>query len=215
MGTKTKRTKDDLMQQLHDQLELLRMGCEHFDAGKEVAGKHIALNLRVLLHQTKTSHSLLQQLGLRDGYFIDTAYPLNPKNVLTECGLTAIRLTGGEGARYLPHVLNGGGTVSSRKIQFADWWNNPVIKDNRGRKFSRRELVLNVSNTDGGAHVDPELDEAYMELSRKNSLAWLFNLGDGVQRDMTGPELACIRQIAHEVLSTLATKAPGPNVTSA
>jgi hypothetical protein len=206
VATKTKRTKDDLMQQLREQRDLLQMGCDHFDAGKEVAGKHLALNLRVLLHQTKNSHSLLQQLGLRDGYFIDTAHPLIPRNGLTECGLTTIQYISDQGATYIPNVLMPGGGASNRKIPFPDWWNNPVIKDNRGRKFSRRELVLNVSNTDGGAHVDPELDEAYMELSRKNSLAWQFSLGDGVQRDMAGPVLACMRQIAHEVLSTLAPK---------
>lgn len=209
MATRTKRAKDDLMQQLRDQLELLKMGCDHFDEGKQVAAKHIALNLRVLLHQTPKSHSLLQQLGLRDGHFIDTAHPLNSRNMLTECGLVAIQYVSGQGAMYIPLVLMPGGGEGNRKTPFPDWWNNPVIKDNRGRKFCRRELVLNVSNTDGGAHVDPELDEAYMELSRKNSLAWQFSLGDGVQRDMAGPVLACMRQIAHEVLSTLAQKPGG------
>ena len=37
-------------------------------------------------------------------------------------------------------------------------------------KFSRKNLILNVADTDGGTHVDPELDEKYMAFSRKNSL---------------------------------------------
>jgi len=70
--------------------------------------------------------------------------------------------------------------------------------------------VLNVANTDGGGHVDPALDEAYLDLSRNNSLGWVINKGD-VQRPFPPPVMACVRQIAHEVLETLKKKG-GPNV---
>ncbi|MEM5428250.1 hypothetical protein [Cupriavidus oxalaticus] len=207
MKSRTARTREDLKQQLRDQLELLVMGCEHYDAGREVAGKHIALNLRVLLHQTPKSHALLQQLGLRGGNYLDTAGVLNPNNLLTECKLTGMQITTGHGARHVPLVLIGGGAFGAKKVPFAEWWNNAVVKDKAGRNFNRRDLILNVSNTDGGAHVDPELDDAYLQLSRQNSLGWEFNAGNGILQQMSGPELACTRQIAHEVLSTLAITA--------
>jgi hypothetical protein len=73
--------------------------------------------------------------------------------------------------------------------------------------MSRRELILHVAETDGGAHVDPALDEAYMDLSRNNSLGWMLREGD-VVRPFPPPVLPCIRQIAHEVLITLRVKAP-------
>jgi hypothetical protein len=83
-----------------------------------------------------------------------------------------------------------------------------VLKDNQGRLFNRRELILNVANTDGGAHVDPELEEAYMDLSRNNSLAWVF-ADRNVEKAFEGrPELACMRQIAHELLITLRESYP-------
>jgi len=75
-------------------------------------------------------------------------------------------------------------------IPFVQWWNDPVLKDQQGRTFNRRELILNVADTDGGAHVDPELDEKYMELSRKNSLGWIFTRAN-IQKAFRGPELAC------------------------
>jgi hypothetical protein len=81
-----------------------------------------------------------------------------------------------------------------------------VVKDNKGRFFNRRELVLNIADTDGGAHVDPGLDAAYADLSRNNSLGWNIVEGD-VQRPFPPPTMACIRQIAHEVLKTLQRKA--------
>ena len=74
--------------------------------------------------------------------------------------------------------------------------------------FNRRELIQNVANTDGGAHVDPELDEGYMRFSRENSLGWVVG-EDNIEEALKGrPELACMRQIAHEVLISLKEKAP-------
>jgi len=69
--------------------------------------------------------------------------------------------------------------------------------------FCRRDLILNVADTDGGAHVDPDLDEAYTDLSRKNSLGWMFFVGNIEETFIGRPELACMRQIAEEVLITL------------
>jgi hypothetical protein len=63
--------------------------------------------------------------------------------------------------------------------------------------------VLNVADTDGGAHVDPELEEAYMAISRENSLGWFFSNGTVTAPAGGRPELACMRQIAHELLSTI------------
>jgi hypothetical protein len=72
--------------------------------------------------------------------------------------------------------------------------------------FSRQELINNIANTDGGAHVDPKLDEAYMELSRANSLGWVFGNGNLEEAFKGRPELACMRQITYEVLITLKEK---------
>ena len=69
----------------------------------------------------------------------------------------------------------------------------------------RRDLIMNVVNTDGGGHVDPTLDEAYLDLSRNNSLGWILEKGD-VQEPFPPPVMACIRQVAHEVLETLKKK---------
>ena len=115
---------------------------------------------------------------------------------------------GPAGAEYLPLVAAGELPFPPKLVPFADWWNEPVLKDGKSRLLSRRELVANVADTDGGAHVDPELDEAYMELSRNNSLGWVFQ-GDDATEPLKGrPELACMRQIAHEVLLTLRRRYP-------
>jgi hypothetical protein len=45
------RPKDELKRELVEQLSLLRHACETFDRGMEAAGKHIALTIRVLIHE--------------------------------------------------------------------------------------------------------------------------------------------------------------------
>lgn len=201
-----KRSKEDLKKELKDQLDLLLHACSSFDNGLKAIGKHIALSLRVLLYQYGQSQALLLQLGFRDMNFLDTAGDLNPNNLLPECNLCSMRVEK-TCASFTPRCLSGFTAISPRWISLVDWWNKPVIKDKDGRKFNRRDLILNVADTDGGAHVDPDLDEAYMSLSRENSIGWVFTTGN-IETPLDGPELPCIRQIAYEVIESLKKKIP-------
>lgn len=202
------RPKGDLERELVDQLALLRNACSTYDKGLEAIGRHIALSLRVLLHQHGQSRALLDQLGLRQGKFFDSAGPVHKGNLLPECTLVLMRAVSSGGA-YVPLIDGGvGGPHATMHIPFVDWWNATVCRDDRGRTFCRRDLVLLVANTDGGAHVDPELDEAYLSLSRENALGWTFCTGNVTSAFTGRPELACMRQIAHEVLLTLSASAP-------
>jgi len=204
---KVQRPRDELKTELKEQLQLLLLACRNYDSGLEASGKHIALSLRVLLHHRGTSRALLEQLGLRDQRFLDSAGAVNPRNLLTECNLVVMRATTAGGA-YIPLVAAGDPPRPPQKIPFAEWWNEPVLRDKARNTFCRRELVLHVANTDGGAHVDPELDAAYAGLSRSNSLAWVFT-SESVTKAFEGrPELACMRQIAEELIGTLREVAP-------
>lgn len=92
--------------------------------------------------------------------------------------------------------------------RFDQWWNCEVVRDLKGLTFCRRELILDIANTDGGAHVDPGLEERYLEFSRKNSLGWNFSANGKDWQAIPSPHLACMRQISHEVLITLQRTAP-------
>ena len=86
-------------------------------------------------------------------------------------------------------------------IDFDSWWNKPVFVDKQGHILTRKDLILTAANQDGGAHVDPSLDETYANLSRKG-LDLIVNHGTG-EKILDKPERVAIRQIAHEVLKTL------------
>lgn len=204
---RVQRPKGELKRELIEQLQLLQHSCAAFDNGLEAVAKHISLSLRVLLHDHGQSRALLDQLGLRSGRYLTSAPQLNPRNLLSESPLLMVQL-GTIGARYRPLVAAGGGPFPLQPIPFVEWWNQPIMKDSYGRTFCRRELVLNVADTDGGAHVDPELEEAYMAISRENSLGWVFSSPAGDLPLEGRPEWAYMRQIAHELLSTVHTLVP-------
>lgn len=91
---------------------------------------------------------------------------------------------------------------TTNQVPFDQWWDAPVFIDRDRNSLTRKQLILIAANQDGGAHVDPALDDTYARLSKKNSLN-LIAVEDGQARPMDGPERAAIRQIAHEVLKTL------------
>ena len=91
-----------------------------------------------------------------------------------------------------------------QRLGFDAWWEQGVIRDNQGRTLTRKKMTLALANKDGGAHVDPRLDEIYADLSRNNSLAWYACTPCGSPMPPEdGPELAIMRQIAHELIKTL------------
>ena len=202
-STRKPRPSGELAKELVEQLGLLKLSCGLYDQGNQDVARYIALSLRVLLYSHRHSRALLDQVGARSIRFLDSAGPLNPRNLLTECNLVGARISD-TGIYNLPKVALGIDTFITRRIPFFNWWNDPVLKDNANRNMNRMKLVLEIANTDGGAHVDPDLDEVYMALSRENSMGWHFFDSEGNQSLPIGRvEFACVRQIAHETLSTI------------
>lgn len=207
-SSRVSRPNGELGKELRDQLALMQESCKLHDNGTRAAYKYIALNLRVLLHHHgRNSQALLQQLGIRNIRFLDTAGEFDPRNLLTTANLVSMRLNVGGTSGFVSAAEDGYEKPTHRLIPFATWWNMPVFIDKQKRTFNRRELVTHVADTDGGAHVDPELEEAYMDLSRKNSLNWTMG-ANGVEIPLNDPVPPSIRQIGFEVLSTLSRRYP-------
>ena len=193
-------TKAELEQHLDEQLSFLKASADAFDGGAEGEAKRLALTIRVLLHETNTSHSLLGQLSLLSGKFVSTATEVIPDNILTHGGLLAIKMeTPGKTCCFAPLDLDD---CVQQMLDFKDWWKQVVFIDGDRRELTRERLVLTAADQDGGAHVDPALDETYANLKRNNSLNW-FTVKSGIEKPMDGAERAAIRQVAHEVLKTL------------
>lgn len=199
-----KRSREELLQLLAEHEAFLERSAQAFDDGYEAEAKRLAVVLRVLLHDTQVSHSLLKQLRVKDRLaFLDTAEPIHPGNLMPTPGLVMMQMTttadGAEGRYVAP--LGMSRPSGSKQVSFAGWWMNPVMKVDG--VWSRRDLVLALANTEGGAHVDPELDERYEQLAKKNGFGWVAASPAG-ERPFVGNAVAvATRQIAYEVVETL------------
>lgn len=193
------------MELLAESREFLGRSALAFDEGYEAEAKRLAVVLRVLLHDTQRSHSLLKQLGVKDRLeFLDSAEPIDPKNLLPTPGIIIMRMTtsadGPKGEYIAP--LDMGRPDAGRQIPFACWWSNPVMKVDG--TWSRKQLVLALSNQEGGAHVDPSLNTRYEALAKSNGLGWVAGNSTRGTTPFSGNVVAvAVRQIAYEVLQSL------------
>lgn len=204
--TKYLQTENELLDHLKEQIAFMERSAASFDNGFEDEAKRLAIVIRVLVHDTSHSKSLLTQLDKKSIRFYDSTVPYHPYSLAPYHGLIMIGTSSERGARFVA-PLDGGAPTRSRtkRIPFKTWWDGIfVIKDENGKTFTRKDLVLNTAHKDGGAHVDPSLDEAYASLSRFGSLGWKFFRNDIEEPDyLHNPVLPSIRQIAHEVVKTL------------
>jgi hypothetical protein len=206
-------TSDELNGHLREQVAFLRASAEAFDRGFEGEAKRLATTIRVLVHDTGKSQSLLTQLKIKNSLrYEDTADQINPNNLLPTPGLVSGKITTGPdgvGEYIAPLGELLGPNRQNPPAQFKDWWERPVTKDPSGVLISRKDYVLWVSNKSGGSHVDPELPAAYAELINRNSLGWQYVTGDTPDKPFDrNPALAAVRQIAYEIEKTLSEQIP-------
>lgn len=196
------QSQEELETHLTEQLQFLVVSADAYDAGFTGEVKRLSVALRILLHDTNRSKCLLTQLNRKKCLFYDSSTQENLEDplLLSNCVLV-LKYLSSDGVSFVP-ILDESTGDPLRQIDFETWWNARVIKDKDGRTLTRRDLVLSMADQDGGAHVDPALNEKYGNLSRKNSLG-ILTTKNGSWVPLPQVERAAVRQIAHEVLKTL------------
>jgi hypothetical protein len=200
------RTTQDLIASLIEQHNFLKHFCKQYDEGSENMAKMIAERLRVLLHDTKNSESLLEQLNIKTSTrYCDTALPYNVNNPCSSSYLTVIK-SSFDGKKQIDKVCplyrehNSFHQFTDK--EFSSWWNQ-IVLDDRSYKFSRQDIILLVANKDGGAHIDSKLPKNYYDLTRGDSMGWKICIGK-VEKPLRDFYFASIRQIGFEIDLTLA-----------
>jgi hypothetical protein len=185
------RERSWFIDQLKRQLSFLTRSCQSFDAGNVDEAIRVAVCIRILLHTTRSSTSLLQHLNAPDLPLLSTV-PVDSSvsQLLGFDGLTGIT----------PNGIGPKLSLISSGVQLKapDWWTQ-VVYVNRGVTTTRRQLVLAAANRDGGAHVDPQLTHDY-ELLFKNFWYELVLNDETVPLDSL--HLIGIRQLGHEILGS-------------
>jgi len=188
---------------------MLRRSCERFDHNEPLEAKEIALRLRILWHNTSRSFGLASQLKLANE-IVDTAFVVPPTFINPESSEPPPderRLFAIGGSRHYAPLFDYG-PEGVHKSPFKQWWEGTVLSDGEGHKFTRKDLVRNVADTDGGAHVDPKLDSIYYNLTRKGTFGVIRVVPTGVPNqfrkvETPSPVAVTLRQIGHETLKSL------------
>ncbi len=102
-----------------------------YDAGYEGEARRLAVALRLLLHETNRSRSLLGQLGVQGAIaFADTAVHFPPTAVQTSPALLMLemgRTHEGARGRYVGPLDKGFGGRNNPPIPFRAWWEAAVL----------------------------------------------------------------------------------------
>lgn len=196
--SKIQVTKEQLGRHLNEQIGFMLSSAEAFDSGNLAEGKRLAVALRILLHESRQSKSLLGQLGMLDQVFLDSSSPHLAENLLTHTGLLGVVVGTNDPPHHLAKLDLDPDVQTYSTVEFKFWWEETVIIDDlKGSQFTRKDIVRSIADMDGGAHVDSTLDEKYAKIREEPFWQYLNGL------PILGVELHSVRQIAHEVLRTL------------
>ena len=208
----TRQSLEELSNHLQEQTDFLRSSGDAFDRGDLAEAKRLATQIRVLVHDTGRSTSLLEEWSVKNQVrYFDTSRPIDPANLVATQNLVMVRMSSPGTSKYIA-AKEGGPVDRLRLASFDEWWTEPIVKDDQHNLFSRKDLVLALAHKEGGAHVDPELPAAYAALSRSNSLGWIVSENALSIGGAPGPEshaiegnpvLFMVRQIAHELEYTI------------
>lgn len=191
---KYKINQRELLEHWNNQIRFIQKSIVEFDSGDEIEAQRIATNLRVLFHETNSSKSIFGQLKPQINFYSGGGL-YSPSNLIASWTLLSMSI-GSEGMKYHAELEGHSRTFF---LNFSDWWNE-IIFDDRENRFTRRDIVTFIANQDGGAHVDPKLNEAYAKLTKMNSIGWTDSFGNS---PINNPAYQAIRAIANEVLISI------------
>lgn len=187
----------DFQEHLKKQLGFLQRSCASYDAGHKDEAVRVATTIRVLIHNTKASTSLLKHLNATTINLLSTT-PEPSAQTLSFVGLGMMRIGGGK-SEYYPQL--GDGPPVNKFIPVSKWWDQVVIVLN-GQRISRKDIVLAAANKDGGAHIDSKLTAEYEALAKNGAVGSFVYQTEGprVEAPIQDAHLVSLRQLGYELL---------------
>lgn len=197
-------------------LQRLQRKCEYFDEGDEDIAIDMAVQIRVLVHDTQNSTSLIKHLWLKDNLKMITTSISNYKEGISFCvfesGLCNSTVIQNDKPRYAlmsRHIAKDAkveykpllGRNRKDQIDFENWWKEEIAITDQGTSLSRKDVVLTLCHKDGGAHFDDMIDSKYMYLKRNDVVGMYINGTKSISS--TIPLYTIVRQITYEVIESL------------
>jgi hypothetical protein len=201
-------TSDVFAQHLRKQLGFLERSCAGYDAGYKEEAIRIATVIRVLIHDTANSTSLLQHLGALGITLLSTCPDMDAQftdlSGYSACSFRALgimRITAEKGAELVPGL---GEKDCRTMVSVQKWWEQIVWVLDRSTKLTRKSIVLTAANKDGGAHVDSALTKEYRLLSSDGAAGSYVGKVGGIefQGEIQDAHLISLRQLGYELLNS-------------
>ncbi len=150
--------ENEFREELRTQIIRLDDAARRFDDGGSHAVRDIAVVLRVLLHDTRSSTSLLQHLNAKHIRLLSTAPPGTDADALfAEGGVIVFDRNWNMRPAF--------GTSRHRRfVEVEEWLEEAVQASRQHGTTNRRFAILEVANKEGGAHVDPNRKSAHESL---------------------------------------------------
>ncbi len=188
----------DFKEQLKRQIGFLQRSCISFDQGYLDEGVRIATTIRVLMHDTRASTSLLSHLKSLNINIYSTIGDKDLSEITGLFGGLYGLANGPQGSRFVPmcHISE------NHEYEYVnlDTWINQII-NLTSPKVSRRDVYLGAANKEGGAHVDDKLSPKYESTFYKGGIydSRIIN-GEETRVPIEYIQLVILRQMAHELL---------------
>lgn len=189
----------NFIEHLQKQLGFLERSCKSYDEGYIDEGVRIATIIRVLVHDTKSSTSLLKHMNSKKINILSTTFEPSQQTI-SFIGMGMMKI-GSSDSSYFPQLGNG---PINEFIDLDKWWNQVVMVLGKEQRISRKKVVLAAANQDGGAHVDSKLTKEYEILSQEGASGHFGYTNNGIEsvRPITDAHLVSLRQMAYEILSS-------------
>jgi hypothetical protein len=136
---------------LKEQYELLKDSVAEFYAGKEIKALDVAVRIRTLVHDTDKSQALLSLLAAN--YRELDIYHKLPSGDAVFVVNQSFRLSG-DGAVKI--VRDDFSSIAYTLVSLERWWTEKYLIMGAVRS-SKKQVVTDVANKDGGAHLASEV----------------------------------------------------------
>lgn len=185
----------DYKKQLERQLGFIRRSCSLYDQGFEDEAIRISTTIRVLMHDTPKSTSLLKHLDKKDINIFSqsSSIILGGEVFFLNMGLI-------KSGRFVANLSEG---ALQRRIPLDEWWNQTAFILDDTLKLSKRDIVLTAANKDGGAHVDSHVPPAYEALINfGNESSFTTSMGIYDKEKIINAHFTALRQMGYELLNS-------------
>jgi len=186
----------DYRKHLKRQLNFIDRSCKLYDEGYEDEAIRIATTIRVIMHDTKNSTSVLQHLDSKNINVLSQS-----SNILLGGEVFFLNMGITQSGKFVPNF--GKGAIQSY-ISLDDWWNQIAFILDDSLKLTKKDIVLAAANKDGGAHVDSRIPLAYQELIKFGNPSGIDTaLGNHFEEEnVVNAHFTALRQMGYELLKS-------------